>query len=105
MRSFAAFMAIAVFPVISPAGDGPEAAAKSTASLQPAIAVALKKATPSVVSIWHGEAPRSNLSGIIVSKDGLIVTAGHIHRKVGEAVEIHLPDKKTVAGKVLAKHK
>ena len=105
MRSLVAFMAIAVFPVCSPAGDAPEAAAKSPASLQPAIAAALKKVTPSVVSIWHGEAPRSNLSGIIVSKDGLIVTVGHIHCKVGEAVEIHLPGKKTVKGKVLAKLK
>ena len=105
MRSLAGFMAIAVFPVFSRAGDGPDEAAKSPASLQPAIAAILKKVTPSVVSIWHGEAPRSNLSGVIVSKDGLIVTAGHIRRKVGEAVEIHLPGKKTVEGKVLAKHK
>src|SRR5437588_459047 len=105
MRSLAAFMAIAVFPVFSPAGDGPEAAAKSPASLQPVIAAALTKLTPSVVSIWHGEAPRSNLSGIIVRKGGLIVTAGHIHCKAGEAVKIHLPGKKTVKGKVLAKLK
>jgi hypothetical protein len=69
-------MAIAVFPVCSLAGDGVEQAAKSPAALQPAIRAALEKVTPSVVSIWHG-VPRSNLSGIIVSKDGLIVTAGH----------------------------
>ena len=56
MRSLAAFMAIALFPVCSPAGDGPEAAAKSPASLKPAIAAALTKVTPSVVSIWHGKA-------------------------------------------------
>jgi serine protease Do len=105
MRSLAAFMAIAVFPVCSPAGGGPEPAAKSPASLQPVIAAALEKVTPSVVSIWHGEAPQSHCSGIIVSKDGLIVTAGHIRRKVGEAVEIHLPGKKSVKGKVLAKDK
>jgi serine protease Do len=98
-------MAIAVFPVLSPAGNEPEATAKSPASLQPAIAATLTKVTPSVVSIWHGKAPRSHLSGIIVSKDGLIVTAGHIHRKVGEAVDIHLAGKKTVKGKVVAKHK
>jgi serine protease Do len=105
MRSLAAFMAIAVFPVCSPAAGGLEPEAKSPALLQPAIAATLMKVTPSVVSIWHGEAPRSNLSGIIVSKDGLIITAGHIHCKVGEAVEIHLPGKKTVKGKVLAKLK
>ena len=98
-------MALAVLPISSPAEEGPGLAAKPPASLQPAIDAALKKVTPSVVSIWHGEAPRSNLSGIIVSKDGLIVTAGHIHCKVGEAVEIHLPGKKTVKGKVLAKLK
>jgi hypothetical protein len=96
---------MAVFPVCSPAGDGPEVAAKAPASLQPVIATSLKKVTPSVVSLWHGDAPRSNLSGIIVSKDGLIVTAGHIHCKVGEAVEIHPAGKKTVKGKVLAKLK
>jgi serine protease Do len=105
MRSLAAFMAMAVFPVCSPAGGGPEPAAKPPASLQPAIAATLTKVTPSVVSIWHGEAPQTHCSGIIVSKDGLIVTAGHIHCKVGEAVEVHLPGKRTVKGKVLAKLK
>src|SRR5262245_37054806 len=105
MRSLAAFMAMAVLPVCSPAGDGPQAAAKSPGSLQPAIAATLTKVTPSVVSIWHGKAPRSHLSGIIVTEEGLIVTAGHIGRKVGEAVDIHIPGKKTVEGKVLAKHK
>jgi serine protease Do len=98
-------MAIAVFPVCSPAGNGPEPAAKSPASLEPAIAATLTKVTPSVVSIWHGEAPQTHCSGIIVSRDGLIVTAGHIHCKVGEAVDIHLPGKKTVKGKLLAKLK
>lgn len=104
MRFLVAFMAIAVFPVCSPAEDRPEAAAKSPAALQPAIAAALTKVTPSVVSIWHGEPPHA-LSGIIVSKDGLIVTAGHIQCKVGEAVEIHLSGKKTANGKVLVKLK
>jgi S1-C subfamily serine protease len=105
MRTLIAFLAIAVFPVFGPAGDGPEPAVKSPASLQAAIASVLKKVTPSVVCIWHGKSPRSNLSGVIVSEDGLIITAGHIHCKVGEAVEINLPGKKRVDGKVLAKLK
>jgi hypothetical protein len=68
MRTLVVLMAIAVFPVYSPAGDEPGPAAKSPAALQPAIRAALEKVTPSVVSIWHGEPPHPALSGSAVQK-------------------------------------
>jgi S1-C subfamily serine protease len=105
MRSLAAFIAIAILPVCSPGGEGPEPTAKLPASLQPAVAAALKKVSPSVVSIWHGDSPQSNLSGIIVGKDGLFVTAGHTHCKMGEVEEVRFVDKKIVKGRHLAKLK
>jgi serine protease Do len=105
MRTLAAVMAIAVFPVYCPAQDRPDLPPKSPLPLQPEIQAALKKVTPSVVSIWQGVPPRFVATGIIVTKDGLIVTAGHMRWRMDEALEIHLSGKETVKGKVLAKLK
>ena len=101
MRGIAALMLIA-FPVFSQAGERPQAAAKSSGSLQTAIRAALEKVSPSVVRIGFGK-PLQFMSGVIINKDGLTVTAGHIPCNAGESVEVHMPGDKTVKGTLLAK--
>lgn len=56
------------------------------------------KVTACTVGIRLGT---SNGSGVIVSEDGLVMTAGHVARKPDQAVTIILPDGKTVKGKTL----
>jgi S1-C subfamily serine protease len=103
MRSITALLIIA-FPVFSQAGERPQAVAKSSASLQAAIRAVLEKVRPSVVRIGHGKPPIF-LSGIIITNNGLIVTAGHTSCSVGESMEIHMPGDKMVNGTLLAKLK
>jgi S1-C subfamily serine protease len=104
MRSLAVLLAITVFLIYSLGGNGQEPSAKPPAAPQPAIRAALEKVSPSVVRMWHGS-PAHTISGVIVSKDGLIVTVGHFSANAGESVEVQLPGKKPVMGKVLAKLK
>jgi serine protease Do len=61
----------------------------------------LEKVMPCVVGIQIGGASGS---GVIVSKDGLILTAGHVSGKPGQKCTIILPDGKRLDGKSLGRN-
>lgn len=66
--------------------------------LQGRLAELNRKVSPSVVGILIGKARGS---GVIVSKDGLILTAGHVSAAPGREAKIFLADGRTVKGKTL----
>ena len=62
-------------------------------SIQAKLQTTLKKAKGAVVAIQSGG---GSGSGVIVSKDGLVLTAGHISGRAGRNVKIVLPDGRRV---------
>jgi serine protease Do len=56
------------------------------------------KVTPAVVAVKVGQAQGS---GIVVSKDGIVLTAGHLTIKPKETADLIFPDGKTVHGVTL----
>jgi serine protease Do len=62
-------------------------------SIQAKLKTTLKKAKGAVVAIQSGG---GSGSGVIVSKDGLVLTAGHISGRAGRSVKIVLPDGRKV---------
>jgi len=62
-------------------------------SIQAKLQTTLKKAKQAVVAIQSGG---GSGSGVIVSKDGLVLTAGHISGRAGRSVKIVLPDGRRV---------
>ena len=62
-------------------------------SIQAKLQATLKKAKGAVVAIQSGG---GSGSGVIVSKDGLVLTAGHISGRAGRNVKIVLPDGRKV---------
>ena len=62
-------------------------------SIQAKLQTTLKKAKGAVVAIQSGG---GSGSGVIVSKDGLVLTAGHISGRAGRNVKIVLPDGRSV---------
>ena len=62
-------------------------------SIQAKLQTTLKKAKKTVVAIQSGG---GSGSGVIVSKDGLVLTAGHISGRAGRSVKIVLPDGRRV---------
>jgi S1-C subfamily serine protease len=71
--------------------------------LGPRIESVLRRATPSVVSLWYGKGRRSHVTGAIISPDGLVITCGHMSVMAGDAVEVALADGRRCEGKVLSK--
>jgi serine protease Do len=61
----------------------------------------LEKVIPCTVGVQIGGASGS---GVIVSKDGLVLTAGHVSGKPGQKCRIILSDGKTVEGKSLGRN-
>ncbi len=63
----------------------------------------VRKCMPCTVSlIPAGQVPEPGSgSGVIVSEDGLILTAAHVTMKMNETVKVIFPDGRTVRGKVL----
>ena len=55
---------------------------------------------PSVVAIVGKERPATG-SGVVISEDGLIMTAGHVTDAAGQELTIIFPDGRTVSGKSL----
>ena len=62
-------------------------------SIQAKLQTTLKKAKGAVVAIQSGG---GSGSGVIVSKDGLVLTAGHVSGRAGRNVKIVLPDGRSV---------
>jgi serine protease Do len=62
-------------------------------AIQAKLQATLKKAKGAVVAIQSGGGAGS---GVIVSKDGLVLTAGHISGKPGRSVKVVLPDGRRV---------
>jgi len=67
-------------------------------AIQDEVKKVLKKAIPATVGIQIG--PGSG-SGVIVNKDGLILTAGHVSRDPGQNCTVIMSDGKRVKGKTL----
>ena len=73
-------------------------------SLQRAIDDALKRVFPSVVRIVHD--PKygpGSASGVVIGKDGVILTCAHSPGEVGEPVKVEFPNGCSVEGKWQAK--
>lgn len=70
--------------------------------IQDQLKMVVEKVTPATVGVRIGA---SQGSGVIVSKDGYVLTAGHVSGTPGRDVTIILPDGKTVKGKTLGNNK
>ncbi|MCP5537576.1 MAG: serine protease [Akkermansiaceae bacterium] len=68
-------------------------------SLQTKVAAVVQKVLPATVSLFSGKSGASG-SGVIVSADGLVLTAGHVVRGAEEMTVI-FPNGKQARGKVL----
>jgi len=87
------------------AGDDQVAAPKNVAELkaiQAQIESVVAKVVPCTVGIQIGPAQGS---GVIVSDDGLVMTAGHVVGKPGQDVTFLLADGKSAKGKTLGAYK
>ncbi|MGE3809262.1 MAG: S1C family serine protease [Gemmataceae bacterium] len=67
-------------------------------AIQKQVRAVLDKIVPATVGVRVGPGQGS---GVIVSKDGYVLTAGHVSGKPGRDVTILLPDGKTLKGKTL----
>ncbi|MFZ5831733.1 MAG: trypsin-like peptidase domain-containing protein [Planctomycetota bacterium] len=82
-------------------GSSEPANVEELRALQSKIQETAKKVLPTVVGVRVGA---SQGSGVIVSEDGLILTAGHVAGKPGLDVDVQLFDGRTVKGKTLGIH-
>ncbi|NBO93275.1 MAG: serine protease [Planctomycetia bacterium] len=69
--------------------------------IQKTVKDVLKRAIPATVGLRIGA---SAGSGVIVSEDGYVLTAGHVSGKPGEECDVILSDGKTVKGKTLGRN-
>src|SRR5262249_38672096 len=67
-------------------------------AIQKQVRAVLAKVMPATVGVRIGQAQGS---GVIVSKDGIVLTAGHVSGQPGRQVTLIFPDGKTVKGKTL----
>lgn len=83
--------------------NSPEPAipADLTAEEKTRMAHATDKARSASVGLQWGPGERDGCSGTIITADGYIATCEHHQRPCGEAITVHLPDGRSVAGKVL----
>lgn len=120
MLPFSLLMVFAVSPALLPASEPPvreateEAPATETRetvfskaapesiedlqNIQLRVEELVKKVTPSTVGLRIG---RAQGSGVIVTKDGYVLTAAHVSGKPGRAVAVTLHDGREVIGKTL----
>lgn len=77
--------------------DAPDSVAELRA-VEREVRGAVAKALPATVGVQVG---MSQGSGVIVSKDGLVLTAGHVIGEAGRDCTIILPDGKRLSGKTL----
>jgi serine protease Do len=88
-------------PVPTPPAAVTKAAPESVGELkdfQAQTKAVLEKVIPATVCLQVGGASGS---GVIVSKDGLVLTAGHVSGEPDQVINIILPDGKRVKGKTL----
>jgi serine protease Do len=71
-------------------------------AIQKRVKQVLKKVLPCTVGL---RVAGSQGSGVIVSKDGYVLTAGHVSGKPGRPVTIIFPDGKTAKGKTLGRNR
>lgn len=69
-------------------------------AIQEQLKKVVEKVTPCVVGVQIGGASGS---GVIVSKDGIVLTAGHVSGKPGQECSLILPDGKKLKGKSLGR--
>jgi serine protease Do len=81
--------------------DTPENVADLLA-IQKQVQSVLKKCMAATVTLQMGG---SSGSGVIVNKDGLVLTAGHVSGRPGRAVTVVLADGRKLKGKALGMHK
>jgi serine protease Do len=96
------FLALGLLPFLILSGAQaapPVQSIKDLKSLQTKIAEVVKKVTPATVSLFSARNGASG-SGVIVSKDGLILTAGHVVRGAEEMTVI-FPSGKQARAKLL----
>src|SRR5512146_1725723 len=67
-------------------------------SMQAHVEALVEKVSPAVVAV---EIDGGTGSGVVVSEDGLVLTAGHVCGAPGREVRFIFPDGKTVPGKTL----
>lgn len=70
-------------------------------AIQKQVRVVLAKVLPATVGVRIGQAQGS---GVIISKDGYVLTAGHVSGKPGRDAVLIFADGKTVKGKTLGAH-
>src|SRR5262249_24520783 len=70
-------------------------------AIQSQVKKVLEKVIPCTVGVQIGGASGS---GVIVSEDGLVLTAGHVSGKPGQKCRIILSDGKTIEGKSLGRN-
>ena len=71
-------------------------------AIQKQVQGVLKKCMAATVTLQMGG---SSGSGVIVNKDGLVLTAGHVSGRPGRAVTVVLADGRRLKGKALGAHK
>ena len=81
--------------------EAPESIADLLA-IQKQVQSVLKKCMAATVTLQMGF---SSGSGVIVNKDGLVLTAGHVSGRPGRAVTVVLADGRRLKGKALGAHK
>lgn len=86
--------------VALPAGfDGPTPGSVSElAGMQAHVMALVRRVTPSVVAVRVGG---STGSGVVISADGLVLTAAHVAATPGRPVRFFFPDGSTVRGRTL----
>ena len=81
--------------------EAPESVADLLA-IQKQVQTVLKKCMDATVTLQMGG---SSGSGVIVNKEGLVLTAGHVSGRLGRAVTVVLADGRKLKGKALGMHK
>ncbi len=93
-------------PPIEQAIDGPVVDIQSALALEARVKLAHARSLPTSVGveIMDSLMPVSSGSGTIISKDGWILTAGHVCGLPDQDVTIHFCDGRTVKGKTVGLH-
>jgi len=67
-------------------------------AIEDRVTALVARVSPAVVAVELGNASGS---GVVISADGLVLTAGHVAERAGRRLSLKFPDGKTVLGKTL----